>query len=324
MIMIDLCIAGEYGRRLIRYLERHMDKTIRLRHFTQPDQWTADADMGELIIMSRSFFRELSAEGKVSLPDYNVLWITDEEGGEGYCRFHPPEELKEMALHRLGPADYQAGYHDFSVYRFNAVFSPAFDLELYALIQSYMQAGDLYLGMEDMGGVYPHSAERGRSESRYLIDTEKEYLSEDSLSGAGKGHMGDLCYYIHLRDSEILFRIKELSVQADGYKLLPAPAVFLPLLELTEDDYLWFFQQLKNESRYTRIYVGLGCGMLFAKKLLSHMDRLILLSSREDKHRYNCCELIKQSLQAGYASFSGNCEVVFREDVIRDAGAASD
>lgn len=292
MTTIHLGVEGEYGRRLARYLEVHMERSVRIRYFTQPNQWAATENPDGLSVLDRSFFQGLPEDTKESLLNSDILWITDDEEEDGYCRFHPPEELKSMLVKRCCGGSRTA--NDEAGPSFTALFSPLEDPLFYDLVRSYIREGDLYLGMEDLGGKSP---------------------AGDSFLGEGRNHMGDLSYYIHLRDSEIMSRVKELSVRSEGYDILPAPPVFLPLLELSPEDYRWFFDQLRESKAYAHVYVGIGCGLLGFAGILSCFDRVICLSSRENRRVAGGCDHVARSLKAGYENFSGSCSLVFREDI---------
>lgn len=298
MTTINLGAEGEYGRRLVRYLERHMGSEIRLVHYTRPDQWPEGDFDKDLSVMSASFFEGLDQKIRDLIPPDRIIWMKDTEEEDGYCRFHPPEKLAAMLQKRMGSKMPFAGGLE-EDYRITGVFSPVYEEKLCSLVRTFMQAGDLYLGMEDLCSL----------------------LEESDSEGDGsmdlRGHMGDLCYYIHLKDPGLLSRIEELSIHdEEGYELLPSPTVFLSLVELSAKDYPWFFEQLRSSSSYKHIYVGLGCGMFAFEGFLSCFDRLILLGSRHDQKLRKVCELFLRSMQAGYGGFRGSCELIFREDVM--------
>lgn len=287
MVTVRLGCEGEYGRRLSRFLETHLDKSIRLSYYTQSAQWDLDGRSQDLLIMDRRFYRELSQEQRDLLDEEAVLWITEGEEETGYCRLHPPGELIDMIAEHTGTGSRSGPDRD-SRLKICGIYSPVPDAGLRAFARARMREEELFLGMEDMPG-------------------------EDDQT-AGEGHMGDLCYYIHLKDPQLLSRIRELSGQVSGYYVLPSALSFLPLLELSEDDYSWFFSKLLSGAVYPGIYVGLGNGLLGTGHLMKHFDSLYILSSREDRVRMSCCDYILQSVQAGYENLRDRCHIVFRED----------
>ncbi len=291
MLTIHLGVEGEFGRRLLLYLENHMEKDVRLRHFTKPGQWTGTGE--ECIVMTHSFFRELSDEMRDHLSEANIIWITEDEKEEGYCCYHPPGELCRLIQSGFLPGAGETDA-DQAECRFTAVFSPVFDPMLLNYTISCMQEGDLCLDLEDTGESRPPQS--------------------------GITHMGDLCYYIHLRDPDIIHKLVRLTLKEKGQSIIYAPVFFLPMLEISAEEYRWFFDSLRQGGLYSHVYVVLGCGMFLSRDLLSSMDRLILFGSRDDGRIRHCCESIKQSLQAGYGMFTGECETIFREDVTGYAG----
>ena len=298
MITINLGAEGEYGSRLVRYLERHMGSELRLVHFTSPAQWREGGDKGKVYVMSRSFFDRLDEEIREDMSSGSMIWITDTEDEEGYCRFHPPKELVDMIVKQTGSRMPLSG-QDGGDYRITGVFSPVYEGSLCAYVRTLMSPGDLYLGMEDLGTE--------------ICSADHDFPGITDQ----RGHMGDLCYYIHLKDSGLISRIGELAAHMEeGYEILPSPVVFLPLLELTADEYNWFFRQLRADEGYGRIYVSLGCGMFGCDGILSSLDRLILLGSRSRPSVRQACEMILRSIQAGFGEFTGRCKLVFREDIV--------
>lgn len=298
MTTINLGAEGEYGRRLVRYLERHMGSEVRLVHYTKPCQWPAKELGKDLAVMSSSFFESLDDQPRELMDLDRVIWIRDTDEEDGYCRFHPPDELAAMIERKIGTRIAVTGGQG-EDNKITGIFSPVYEEKLFGMVRPLLQPGDLYLGMEDIGAVVDESG----AESDGFMDK--------------RGHMGDLCYYIHLKGSGLVSRIGELSIHdEEGYEILPSPMIFLSLVELSAEEYLWFFEQLRSNSDYGHIYVGLGCGMFAYDRILSCFDRLILVGSRHNRKLRKGCDLILRSVQAGYGGFTGSCEMVFREDIM--------
>lgn len=298
MTTINLGVEGEYGRRLVRYLEKHMGSEVRLVHYTKPDQWPATDSGKDLAVMTNSFYESLDDQTRDLLASDRMIWIGDTQEEDGYCRFHPPEELRTMLCRKIGSRVPLTGGRG-EDYRITGVFSPVYQEKLCGLVRTWMQPGDLYLGMEDLGSLMEES------------DSERDGVLDQ------KGHMGDLCYYIHLKDPGLVSRIGELSIhEEEGYEILPSPLIFLSLVEISSEDYRWFFDQLRSSSDYSHIYVGLGSGMFAFDGILPCFDRLILLGSRYDSKLRKACDLFLRAIQAGYGSFSGSSDLVFREDIM--------
>ena len=76
MITVILGVEGEYGRRLARYLENHLDRGVRLRHFTKADQWDTGMSAEDIIVMSHTFFYELSEAESGLLADRVASFIS--------------------------------------------------------------------------------------------------------------------------------------------------------------------------------------------------------------------------------------------------------
>ncbi|MBQ9157400.1 MAG: hypothetical protein IJ137_11545 [Eubacterium sp.] len=283
IITIDLLAEGVFGERLARYLETHMKEAARIRYYTHPDQWESESLTADLCILSRDFYPGRSDQKRFS--ETELIWISDQEQEEGYCIYHPPWELIdliELRLHQAAGRAAEGGYSS----QVTVLFAPVPGQDLMQLAQLSMTEGDLYLGMEDQR---IHSME------------------EDRLC---PGNMGDLCYYIHLREEEIPSRIRELSSRTDIYDILPGPPFILPLLELGSEDYVWFFDTLRKKKAFSHIYIGLGYSMLGSGKILPQADRLLLFGNKDDPGQMRCCENMVKALEGKTDLFRGKCEII--------------
>lgn len=164
-----------------------------------------------------------------------------------------------------------------------AVFSPVYEEELRRIAGCLMKPGDLYLGMEDVG----------------------DFQND-------RGNMGDLCYYIGLKDPEVSVRAKEMAAEEDGMWFIDSPPVFYDLLELKEEEYRWFFDRLREEGEWGDIYVGTGSGVF--SLLAPLLDVLILVDCQSHQRRHMSCDYVEQAMCAKAGRFSGRCERRYREE----------
>lgn len=114
------------------------------------------------------------------------------------------------------------------------VYSPVYDEYLEQIARSFMSSGDIYMGAEDLG-----------------------YKGIDSEYEEG-GDMGDLCYYIHLREENILDILQDMLIPKEEVQVLHSPDLYFYLRELTKEDYAWFFDKIKKESPYREVFWGAG------------------------------------------------------------------
>ena len=84
------------------------------------------------------------------------------------------------------------------------VYSPVYDEYLEQIARSFMSLGDVYMGAEDLG-----------------------YKGIDSEYGEG-GDMGDLCYYIHLREENILDILQDMLIPKEEVQVLHSPDLYIP------------------------------------------------------------------------------------------------
>lgn len=294
MYTIVLGTEEEYGRRLVRYMETHLDKAVRICSFTQPQGVISCEEKTDLYVMEEEFCRNL---WEVAPDDFkriqgSVICITDAEKPGHFCRYHGPRELITLIQERKRESIPLQGGEEGGVSWLTAVFSPVFEPELSRMVGTFMQEGDLYLGMEELGPA------------------EVATMGED---GDPEGTMGDLCYYIRLREKGIVRHVQELT---KGSAYLSSPAWYFDLMELKESDYHWFFEELKQSSTYTHVYLGMGCSVFNNREIWTQADRLIVISSREQERRRIFCNRLFGALQGGLCSFQGDCEMVYREDLI--------
>ena len=67
--------------------------------------------------------------------------------------------------------------------------------------------------------------------------------------------MGDLCYYIHLREEHVMDRMRDMLVREEDIEVLHPPDMYFYLRELTKEDYIWFFDKVRKEG-HTGKYFG--------------------------------------------------------------------
>lgn len=290
MFTIIIGEEGEYGRRLRNYLETHWEGSLRLHSFSKPEILRTSKEEADCWLLDESFFRKLQEERKLS-PDFmkRCILLSDEEKEGCFCRYHPPAVLLEMIRekHKTG-AQSQTGFLSGSMV--TAVYSPVFDPELSMMITSRMKPGDLYLGMEDVG-----------------------------VSASEKGDMGDLCYYIGLRSENIIDCVKETAAENNGMWYVNSPELYFDLLDLSPEEYQWFFQCLRECGDYGNIYVGLGSGILAVLPLNGLFDRFILIDSARNERQHISCNCLERAVLSESRKFGGSYERIYREEILYGA-----
>lgn len=175
--------AGEYGKRLVRYLEIHLSSAVRVYHFTTAEGMVSFKEEAEIYLLDERFFKELSEEKQKFLKQKKLILLTWREEQGSFCKYDNPQKLLDMLSDFT---DYNSDLSDLAAElkdtptKLTIVYSPVYDEYLEQIARSFMSLGDVYMGAEDLG-----------------------YKGIDSEYGEG-GDMGDLCYYIHLREENIL------------------------------------------------------------------------------------------------------------------------
>lgn len=289
----------EYGRRLVRYLEGHWKGPVRIYSYTEPEKLfqAKDADcylLGEQFVTEIQNREELAAFYVQEGIRNREIVISDNEQKGYFCRYHSPSELIHMIYERMPDlCEYGAEEGVVSGIRSShvtGIFWPVFEVSWKNIVTEIMDSGNLYLGMADMND---------RKESG--------------------GTMGDLCYFIHLQDEEILLRIDEIAEEFQGMYYVESPEAYFDLLELGEEEYQWFFDQLRKGKVYPEIFVGVGCGVFGKGEILKYFDRLILVDSREDQYRHEFCNHVEKAVAAGVIPFDGVIERRYREEILYES-----
>lgn len=289
---------GEYGRRLVRYLESHLSAAIRVYHFTTAEAFLLFKDSADIYLLEQFFFSELSEDKQSFLREQSRLILLTYQEEEGtFCKYHNPRELLDRLEDLSGAAQsFSENEEDGrqEVTKLTIVYSPVYDGELKEIAQSLMKAGDVYIGAEDLG--------YGEKVSEYGVS----------------GDMGDLCYYIHLREENILNRLQEMLITEGEIEVLYPPDMYFYLRELTQEDYLWFFDKVRKKSRYREVFWGAGNGFVSDLDLLRCFDRIILVDSRENVRQNLFCNRLEKILNIR-ASGEEVWKRIYREDILNGA-----
>lgn len=274
---------GEYGNRLVRYLENHLPASARIRRFTGAQHFVCGREEGECYLFDELFYEELSEEQKSILSGKEKVILLSLEEKEGYfCKFHNPAELLERMQLPCVRENAAYGTGSDRERMFSVIYSPIFEENLRDMAREFMEPGDLYLGVEDLG-----------------------------VSGKNCADMGDLCYYIHLREENILKILGEMVSEENGIIFLDSPDMYFYLRELTREDYQWFFDQLKKESVYGDVVLGAGNGFINNPGVFRQFDRVILVDSRDNARQTLFCDHIEHILREDF--FEGSL-VRFRKE----------
>jgi len=279
---------GEYGRRLTRYLEGKIPERIRLIHCTREDFLPVPEEGGDLYILGDTFYEQFQREEEwvSARPDLIHLTYEDSQKDRDFCRYHAPGELLDQIRNRGRPLlQEEAGYHPVST-AIVGLYSPIHEEHMLEIAEHFLSDQDIFLGVEDLG----------------------EGIRQEP-------DMGDLCYYIHLREEKILSVLEDLLRQGDGFRYLNSPAMYFYLRELTSDDYQWFFSRLRTSGKYGTVMFGMGNGFSSAPSVFSMFDRMILIDSRTMERQHRFCERMCEFLRGEFSSFRGEVETVFKEDL---------
>ena len=286
--------AGEYGKRLVRYLEIHLSSAVRVYHFTTAEGMVSFKEEAEIYLLDERFFKELSEEKQKFLKQKKLILLTWREEQGSFCKYDNPQKLLDMLSDFT---DYNSDLSDLAAElkdtptKLTIVYSPVYDEYLEQIARSFMSLGDVYMGAEDLG-----------------------YKGIDSEYGEG-GDMGDLCYYIHLREENILDILQDMLIPKEEVQVLHSPDLYFYLRELTKEDYAWFFDKIKNESPFRVVFWGAGNCFVANVDMLSFFDQVILIDSRKNPRQSIFCDRLERVLNIN----QGEPQIwqrIYREDIL--------
>lgn len=286
---------GEYGRRLVRYLENHLSPSMHVYQFTTVEGVLNFKGKADIYLLEERLFYKLSEDEKNFFGEEKekLILLTCKEGEEGFCKYHNPEELLNRITGILSERSYSSdqGEKRTNRTRLTMIYSPIYEEKLLKIARSFMKPGNLYLGAEDLG----------YKEKRYDLKNNSD--------------MGDLCYYIHLREENILSLLDGMVAHIDEIDILHSPDMYFYLRELTREDYLWFFDKVKKESKYKEIFWGAGNGFVADLDIIRYFDRTILIDSRKNLRQNLFCNRLEKVMnveELGQEAWKR----VYREDVL--------
>ena len=290
----------EYARRLTNYLLGHLPADMQLQSFTGPEILVQEEENADLYLLGEDFYEEVME----LVPDFSqrdILLIHNQQAEDGFSRLDPPRKLVRQICDFRSSHDPAWGKHSGPCHLV-ALYAPFPDISLRRWIWKEMEAGALYLGLQDMGETEIPMPSGRRERRDYPVGIRRLAGKDfDAESEEAVPDMGSLCYYIHLHDEDILDKMKKMIHREEGKYFLDSPPWFFDFLGLQEEDYRWFFHTLREDSGFSRIYVGLGNNAIPSLEYLSLFDRMILLDSpgREKIHRF-CARFVKTALEEGY------------------------
>lgn len=268
---------GEYSIRLLRYLEQHMPSDVHIVCCTDFSQ-LASRQEEEICLLGEAADMERADERY-----QKRILIEDKARAGSFCKFHSPSELLFMVeeLFEEEKLSTPVGVRETML---TAVYMPSFEDRFREAALTFMEEGALCIGMENLGSA-----------------------------SAADGDMGDLCYYVHLRSEDFVKKMMSMTVCEEDRYFIESPPVYFDLLDLSEEDFAWLFQTIRDENVANNVYVALGSGLVKNPEFFSLFDRIILMSSEENTRLQLFCSHFVQLLQAKGIRPRGGIEVIEKE-----------
>lgn len=156
--------AGEYGKRLVRYLEIHLSSAVRVYHFTTAEGMVSFKEEAEIYLLDERFFKELSEEKQKFLKQKKLILLTWREEQGSFCKYDNPQKLLDMLSDFT---DYNSDLSDLAAElkdtptKLTIVYSPVYDEYLEQIARS-------------TGGNMVEILKRTMQHLKYKMDTEEE------------------------------------------------------------------------------------------------------------------------------------------------------
>lgn len=258
--MFSICICDE--EEYGSRLARYLErKLVSATVFIR--QFTDVTGIGDddVVIISEELYETM--EEKPDRP--GVIVIRRVPAAGEYSRFDPPSLLTAMIEARMGVSPQEGQPRECEI---SLVFSLVCNgrAKRAALELAQQRYGEsLILGMEDLG----------------------------------PGGMEKLCYYIHIREKEIVDRIREICRMEEGCFVIDSPDWFYTLMELSKEDLRWFFDRLRENGSYRNIYLLTGPVAFGPVYQSGAVDRVYISKGGSGKAMVRNCFANMERLLAG-------------------------
>ncbi len=270
--------AGEYGNRLVRFLESHLPREVHIMRFTEPETFTQKVPQDAFCIVAEDFAQLLEK-------DYESLVLLGEhEDDRTFCRYHSPAKLVEWINKYLEKEVDERSVEDEEVHLV-AIYSPIYLSGLEQIAMHYMEEGNLCIGMEDLG------------------------------KDGERPNMGDLCYYIHLRKNDMTEQIQKVMELRQERYFVDSPGLYYDLADLDIEDLRWFFDQLRNMSGYRFIYVLLGNSAVRNVEIFRSFDQIIMVNKKNHRKLNQFWKYFPQVLSACQIQPKNGLSTIYREEI---------
>ena len=279
MRKITIIEEREYARRLTDYLSNHMEEQIRIDSYTSSVNFLDNKIESDLYIIGEDIYEELVVRG-VAPPKEKILLICEEKRSGTYYKWDSPKSLRILAeeyfysLRKSAPC-----FSNAPVCSAVGIYTPCPVENLREIIWSRIPEGGIYFGFEDIG----------------------EQREENSA-------MEKLCYYIRLHENLVFDDLRGMVCCKDGRYYLDSPPWYFDFLGLEEEDFHWFFDELKERNQYSEIYIGFGSAVVTSMEFFCMFDRLIFHDESGRKNIRSFCEKLGQTIvEENYIKESNIC-----------------
>ncbi len=253
MKRLIICSDKEYGKRLAAYLRKQLSAEWRISTFSDYETFikSLSDEKADLYLLTYEFRNELLRQ-EYNLPE-SVIYLSKSKKEGEFSMWGHPGDLLSMIRDRC-EIDNRCKDEPVGLAGIVGIYSPFSPYSLMECLWKEIPVGGLYLGFEDF-----------------------------SASGDDDSICQELYYYIHLRDSEIFSRLEEILPGRDGIHYLNPPRYPFDLKELTEEDFAWFLQGLRESGRFSKVYVSFGSIAASGVDFFRMFDQIIIMDWKENE-----------------------------------------
>lgn len=235
----------DFSLGLMNYINRDEGNPFMAVAFSKWDKFTAYLANHTIhcLVANCRFQREF----QTAVP---VLWLSETQIGEQKDTIYKYQSM-EVLMVRLNRLLLEHG----------SLQTSSSEQQIYGVYSPVGRSGKTSFAL----ALCTHLNKRGRS----LYLGFEEYSSFTS----GQKEMSDLLYLIKSRSPDILSQLTICLQHRGQQELLPSPAAYMDIRQLTLEDMTWFVQQL---SQYTALVFDIGAGSFGDIGILRLMNRIFM------------------------------------------------
>lgn len=161
------------------------------------------------------------------------------------------------------------------------------------VIYPYQSVDDVYMEMRSfIGQEMPERKEQGKKiygiysplgrsgKTSFAMAYAKRHsffyigMEEYGLQGNNSFGVGDLIYHIHNRKENLPELMCSMMEERKGVQMLASPTFFSDIHLMEVEDFRWFLEQVREDTKLPSVFVDFGTGTLLDMEVLDYFDKV--------------------------------------------------